>query len=434
MENQHYIVLGLGISGRSVANALLLRGAKVTAYDRNADKLLEDPSVKSLIQNGLDLHPDNKGIVSSTSYNAVILSPGIPLSHPICKEAAEKGIDIVGEIEFACRKLKGKFIGVTGTNGKTTVTSQIAHTLNANGISAIAMGNNGIPLSNLLVEGHTTDVVVIELSSYQLETLSTQVLDAAVILNITPDHLDRYPSMKVYAEAKACIGLCLKPGKPLFISESIAEEYSDLFKQKGLDFQVFDTQKHRRHFQNPPPAFHDYQNLSAVYSVCSLWGLSYSDVEQALKTFRKGPHRIEFITSIRGVDFYDDSKGTNVDAVIKALAAIPNPVILIAGGVAKGAEFTCWKKPFSGKVKAICAIGDAAKQLQLEIGDTSPVTIYKTMNEAVVAALGLAEQGDAIVLSPGCASFDMFHDYTHRGQVFQDCVKQLVVQGEEKRQ
>ncbi|MFA6915721.1 MAG: UDP-N-acetylmuramoyl-L-alanine--D-glutamate ligase [Parachlamydiales bacterium] len=421
MKGSHYVVLGMGISGRSAAKALLHLGAAVTAYDRRAEALKIDPAIASLIHRGLELYQDEDPYFPA-HCSGVILSPGIPLEHSICKKALELKIEVVGEIEFACRHLKGKFIGVTGTNGKTTVTSHIVHTLNFYGISAKAMGNIGIPLSELLCEDDNVDVVALELSSYQLETMSTPVLDTAIFLNLTPDHLDRYNDMDEYGSSKARIGLCLKPGRPLYISSELKQNYAQLFAKMPYDLSVYDS--YLTHFDSSLP-LHDQQNIAAVCAICSYWNIGYKKVLDAFKTFSKGEHRIEFVASVNGIDFYDDSKGTNVDAVIKAVSAIPKKIILIAGGVPKGAKFTCWKKPFSGKVKAVCAIGEAAGQLHHELGDDYTVNSYQTLEEAVNSAFMLAGQGDVILLSPGCASFDMFRDYAHRGQVFQECVQRL---------
>lgn len=423
MKGDHYIVLGMGISGRSVAKALQHLGAIVSAFDKKAETLKDDPKLEELIKNGLKLYSDNDPFFPE-NCKAVILSPGVPLTHPLCQKAQRNQIEVLGEIEFACRHLKGKFIGITGTNGKTTVTSLVEHALNFHGISAKAMGNIGTPLSDLLLEPTSADVVVLELSSYQLETMHTPILDAAIFLNLTPDHLDRYPTMDEYGLAKARIGLCLKTDKPLFISKELKEGFSHLFREMPYPLSIYDAFLDSCHHDSTL-APHDKQNLAAVFAICSQWNISYKCVQNAYKTFSKGKHRIEFIASINGIDFYDDSKGTNVDAVMKAVDAIPKQIILIAGGVPKGAKFTCWKKPFNGKVKAVCAIGEAAVQLKDELGSEFKVTNYQTLEEAVNSAFNQAGHGDAILLSPGCASFDMFQDYSHRGKVFQECVERL---------
>lgn len=418
-KGKKYIVLGMGISGRSAANYLLSQGAQVIGCDKRAGSLQDDPALEPLVAKGLILTEDRADIALE-HVEGILLSPGVPLSHPLCLRAKELGIEIVGEIEFACRNVKGPCVGVTGTNGKTTVTSQIVHTLNHWNIPAKAVGNIGTPLTEHLNEPHSDEVIVMELSSYQLETMQSKVLDAAVFLNLSPDHLDRYETMDEYGSAKARIGNCLKQPQPLFISLQVAQDFPHIF-DGSFPVDVFDSVAPKTQL-----ASHDHQNLAAVCAVCSHWKLTWEQVLEASHSFKKDHHRIEYVATKNAVDFYDDSKGTNVDAVLKAVASLPHKqIVLIAGGVPKGAHFDCWAKAFKGKVTAICAIGEAASQLKNELGSHIPTTQHATMQEAVQHAFSLAEPGFAVLLSPGCASFDLFRDYAHRGEVFQQCVHEL---------
>ncbi len=413
---KRYIILGLGLSGRSAAKLLLAGGALVEAYDDRSDALRYDPAVMELMAAGVVLHRDSVSL-KDKNYQGVVLSPGIPSSHPLCRNALSEGIELLGEIELACRFITCPCIGVTGTNGKTTVTAQIAHTLNYWGIAARPLGNIGTPLAEQLLAPSQGEVLVLELSSYQLETMRSRVLDAAVFLNLTPDHLDRYASMEEYGAAKARIGSCLKEGKALYVSRQVMQDYPSLFNDAPYPTVLFDADD-STHTLSPI----DRQNNAAVAAICSEWKLTPEQVQEAAHTFKKDKHRMEFVATVNGIDFIDDSKGTNFDAVVKAVQSIDQPIILIAGGLPKGASFEKWAPLFQGKVRAICAIGEAAGQMERELGAHIPVTMHITLQQAVRCAYQTAENGTAVLLSPGCASFDMFRDYAHRGEIFKESV------------
>jgi len=339
-QGKTLLVIGMGVSGRSASSFLLSQGAKVIAYDKNMDSLKEDQSIKSLKDQGLEFFDTNplKG------FDAIVVSPGVPFNTPIYQEALQSGIEIIGEVELALRHISSHCVGVTGTNGKTTVTLLIEHVLNKSGISAKAVGNVGVPLTSMI--DSPGEVFVIELSSYQLETMHSKVLDAAVLLNITPDHLERYGNIEEYAKAKARIFECVKPSGRSFISEKCDLEWKDLFESK--DLFIYDRDKSVLKQINDKSS-HDYENLLAAYTICQQWGVNAEQFALAQASFVKPPHRIEFVGNIRGVNFIDDSKGTNIDAVIKAVESVNGPIILIAGGVDKGFSYSSWIKPFKGK-------------------------------------------------------------------------------------
>ena len=344
-------------------------------------------------------------------------------------------------MELACRSITQPFIGITGTNGKTTVTLLVEHVLNHCGKAAAALGNVGVPLTSELTELDESQIIVAELSSYQLETLQTPLIDAGVILNITPDHLDRYGSMEEYAQAKFQIASCMKPGAPLYIEERALKDYEHLLRDPSVLSYGYSsgcplyTDKTNVYLNGElayplPPAqrsiaSHDVENQMAAFALCHALGVSGDQFLEALKSFKKPPHRIEFVEKIGGVSYYDDSKGTNIDAVIRAVALFPGQVILIAGGVDKGFSYHSWVEAFGGKVKKICAIGQAAEKMERELSEELSVARFATLDEAVHDAFRMAKSGDTVLLSPGCSSFDMFRDYAHRGDEFKRIVREL---------
>ncbi len=426
------LIVGLGVSGRSAAEFLLARHANVVGVDSNEDLINNDDAVLKLRQNGLQV-ASKINIDAIAGFDCVVVSPGVPRSNLYYKEALSVGVEVVGEVELICREISKKCIGITGTNGKTTVTLLITHILNNAGIKAEAIGNIGVPLNS--ITDSNTDVFVIELSSFQLETLKTPFLDVAVLLNITPDHLDRYESMDDYASAKISIENCLKNEAHLFVEEKCFQDYSSLFRRKNhllygyssncflyTDFH-FICCENKKIDVGMKKRCHDLENMMAVYAVCHSLGVSDDAFLRGLNTFKKPPHRIEFICNHLGIDYYDDSKGTNIDAVIRAVDSIEKTIVLIAGGVDKGFPYTPWLKAFNGKVKSICAIGQSAVKIKDQLDHAIPVHLCETLEKAVVCATKLAVPGEAILLSPGCSSFDMFKDYAHRGEEFQQILR-----------
>jgi UDP-N-acetylmuramoylalanine--D-glutamate ligase len=434
------LVIGLGISGRSAAKFLLARGALVTAVDKNLKEALDkDPALKACLGKGFTALSENDPL--RFDFDQVVVSPGIPPTHPLYQKAVESHLEIIGEVELACRSITQPFIGITGTNGKTTVTLLVEHVLNHCGKAAAALGNVGVPLTSELTELDESQIIVAELSSYQLETLQTPLIDAGVILNITPDHLDRYGSMEEYAQAKFQIASCMKPGAPLYIEERALKDYEHLLRDPSVLSYGYSsgcplyTDKTNVYLNGElayplPPAqrsiaSHDVENQMAAFALCHALGVSGDQFLEALKSFKKPPHRIEFVEKIGGVSYYDDSKGTNIDAVIRAVALFPGQVILIAGGVDKGFSYHSWVEAFGGKVKKICAIGQAAEKMERELSEELSVARFATLDEAVHDAFRMAKSGDTVLLSPGCSSFDMFRDYAHRGDEFKRIVREL---------
>lgn len=439
LKDKKALVLGLGMSGRSAARFLCLRGAYVHGVDRQLEKLSVYPDMQALKSLGATFQ-DEAIFPDLSRFDFLILSPGVSPLHPFVQAAQKDHVPIIGEIELGCRFVKNRMIGVTGTNGKTTVTLMINHILNHQGHRSHALGNVGIPFTQELLHIPSEDWIVLELSSYQIETLSRPVLDAALLLNITPDHLDRYPSMEAYAKAKTMIERSLKPQAAFYMEERAWKEYGRLLEKNNPLLYGYEPSSFiytnletvfrggEKAFDLPPPLkgkrSHDLENVLAVYAVCADRGVSAEGFLEAWQSFRKPPHRIEFVLEHQGVNYYDDSKGTNLDAVIRAVQALEGPVILIAGGVDKGAPYTPWIEAFRSKVKFICAIGQAAGKIKEQLAAYFLVEVFDSLEEAVKGAERKAEKGDFVLLSPGCASFDMFKDYVHRGEEFQRIVRE----------
>ncbi len=412
------LVLGLGVTGRAVAGHFLSLGERV--YGLDDKKNTEDIPGLVLVK---EVPVDTR---------LIVVSPGIAPDHP----ALQQGIAVTGEAELALGCLKDRdWIGITGTNGKTTVTLFMEHLFKEAGILSAALGNVGTPLlSHISPPG---EVIIAELSSYQLETMKTRGLKAAVLLNITPDHLDRYGTMASYAAAKARIADCIEPKGELIIHHKTYQEWRHLFKDKLVTTYGFEAgadlcyeggdlfYKGKKELSLGLPPTHDVENWMAAYLLGKVWGIGESVFLKALLTFEKPHHRIEKIAVFKDIHFFDDSKGTNIDATIRAVESMKGPVVLIAGGVHKGFSYRSWQEAFQGRVKGICVIGESAPLIEKDLQESFSVVRCVSMEEAVKRAATWAKAEECVLLSPGCASFDMFKDYAHRGEEFKRCVQNL---------
>jgi UDP-N-acetylmuramoylalanine--D-glutamate ligase len=418
------LILGLGISGTSAAKFLIHQGYAVTGVDRK-QRSLEGGSF--FLEDELSFEE---------LFDLVVVSPGVSSSHPLIKEAKKRNIPVIGEVELALRYKKGRAVAITGTNGKTTVTALIEHILHSAGIKARAVGNIGTPLTEFFLEEREDTIAIIELSSYQIETLSTKAFEAALILNISPDHLDRYDNYRSYAKAKAHIQHCLLSDGELFLYDEVQKEFPDFFsatcvlfgKNEASVFQLKEKSIWKNKiflfdFPEDLKGEHDRLNALAAYIFCEKFGVEKEVFLLALSSFKKPPHRIEFVCDIDGVSFFDDSKGTNVEAVIEAVHSMKGPVILLAGGRDKGFSYAPWEKALQGKVRAMFLFGEAADKMSKELSLFFNVKIVDSLEHAVTEAKSLSRRGDSVLLSPGCSSFDMFRDYTHRGKEFQRFVR-----------
>jgi UDP-N-acetylmuramoylalanine--D-glutamate ligase len=406
------LVIGLGKSGLAAYELLLREGDEVVGVDDNA-ALLEKLSSDG---KKVELNPDLQ------RFDRVVLSPGIPPTNRFYQQAQRFGIEIIGEAELALSRLNQPCAAITGTNGKTTVTLLCEHILKASGRKARAVGNVGTPLTSYLLEADCQDIIVVELSSFQLETMKTAAFDVGIILNITPDHLDRYTSMEEYALAKCKLQDLIKPAGSFWVHESVQRDFRPLLKSNyqtyGLESMIETILPNRYRDLGR----HEKENVLAAWMICKTFGVDEAVFLAAVETFKKPAHRIEFVATLNGVDYFDDSKGTNIDATIKAVEAMTGKIVLIAGGVDKGSSYEPWKKVFAGKVKKVLALGQAAAKIARELEAEFEVEIVPTLQEAVQRAREKAEAGEAVLLSPGCSSYDMFRDYAHRGDEFKKFV------------
>lgn len=379
-------IFGLGISGRAARDFFLKRGDEVVCLEAE----------NSFRPEGIDL---------------AVKSPGIAVTHPWVQKAIAYQIPVVGEIDIAFAEFQKKnkrLFGVTGSNGKTTTSLLTAHLLNISEKRAIAAGNVGTPLLSLVDSDY--EFFVVELSSFQLENIQEhRVLDAAVILNITPNHLDRHLSFEAYKQAKLRIASCIKSGGTLYFQEDYL-----LFKEKVASILA-------RGYRGKGIKFysHDEENLAAAYALARV---PDACVLKGAATFERPPHRLEFVKEIEGVHFVNDSKATSVDAVLKAVDAIETPILLLAGGVDKGGSFKAWIPLFREKVIKIWAFGNAAGRIENELNQTLSVTKVSSLEVGVCEAAKFARRGDTVLLSPGCSSYDQFKDYQQRGEKFKKLV------------
>ncbi|MEQ1515182.1 MAG: UDP-N-acetylmuramoyl-L-alanine--D-glutamate ligase [Usitatibacteraceae bacterium] len=451
-HGKRILVLGAGDTGRSVVDYLAGVGARV----RVADSRRDPPGADEFRAK----HPGVDLVTGSFTHSIfgdaelIVASPGVAGAGPACDpaiaRAIAKGKDFVGDIELFAREQneitgkKPKVIGITGSNGKSTVTAMAGAMCRAAGLKTVVAGNIGLPILDALRDAKASgepDVYVIELSSFQLETTSSLHLDAATMLNLSQDHLDRYRSMKDYASAKQRIFMhaahqVLNREDQASIQMRDAKLPRSTFgidrAPGALDFGIdagalCEGQTQLMPLADMPVAgLHNAANALAAFALCRAIGVDASMLADGLREFRGLPHRLENVGVINGVTFYDDSKGTNVGSTVAALDGMTVPVVLIAGGIGKEQDFSPLAEPVRKRARAVVLIGKDARSLESAITSARVGCIQATsMQDAVEKAFSAAVPGDAVLLSPACSSFDMFDNYKHRGDVFAACVRAL---------
>lgn len=440
MKEKQVLVIGLGKSGIATSNYLLQEGYHVTAVDALLDREDIQKWYREKKHLSLKVEKDSEPQEIS-SYDFVVVSPGIPQKHPLYKEALIKKQRIFSEAELVLQRIHQVCIGITGSNGKTTLTLFLHHLLNLAKIPSKAIGNVGVPFTEYLLHQDPKEVLVCELSSYQLETLSAQAFEIGILLDITPDHLDRYGTFEAYAEAKLNIVHCIKPGGKLFLShkmmslfkkeiqscqsevDMIPKEFSNGDKNSCLQLR-----KNREYCDFLDVAQERAFSLESLYiakGIAQRYGISQRDLKEAIATFKKPPHRLELIAIINGVKFINDSKATNIESVIYAIKMIEGDILLIAGGKDKGLFFEEWKAFFGSKVKRVFAIGESAMKIKNALEDVYEVELCGDLEIATCRAFTCAKPNTSVLLSPGCASFDSYRDYMHRGESFREIVNVL---------
>ncbi|WP_294352904.1 UDP-N-acetylmuramoyl-L-alanine--D-glutamate ligase [uncultured Sphingomonas sp.] len=414
---KRYAVLGLARSGAATVRALVAAGAEVVAWDSDESKREGLAGVEIADLDTLDL----------ASFDALVVSPGVPLNtHLLAAKARAAGVPIVGDIElFAQGRAElppHKVVGITGTNGKSTTTALVRHICEVAGLPVLMGGNIGLPIlgQEPLPEG---GVYVLELSSYQIDLTETLDCDVAVLLNVTPDHLDRYDGFEAYAASKARLFAMQSPGHVAVVgtgdatSARIADELGARAIRLDVDASV--DQSGWPALQGP----HNAQNAAAAVAVARALGIADDVIEQALASFTGLPHRMERVATLNGVTWYDDSKATNPESTAPALAAFPR-VHWIVGGRAKGDDLDACMAHLSHVARAY-TIGEAGPRFAALLRPHVPVAEVETLERAVKLAAREAERGDVVLLSPAAASFDQFRDYEHRGRTFREAVEAL---------
>ncbi len=435
------LLIGLGDTGQSVLHFLTNQNCFIKAIDTrtNVERLSEIKTKFKDVEfmTGQMFH---ESIIKDIEL--IVISPGVSLKESYVVAALDKGIPVIGDIEiFAQIKEKNsKVIGITGSNGKTTVTSLVGELLEASGITTIVAGNIGIPILNTLDET-APEVYVLELSSYQLESTYSLDLETATILNISEDHMDRYSSIDEYAKAKYRIFNHAKKCilnrdddylKPLIKYDTITfgnhvdeknygikKNGSQYFIAKGnVEIIAVDEIKLK--------GIHNIQNVMAALALCEPFNVSNNAIKKVLAEFEAPPHRMEYVDSISGIDFYNDSKGTNVGATIAAIKSMTKPILLVAGGDGKNQNFSPLMHVTKDKIKHVALIGADAEIMQKAFSAAAiPNHIEKSLEDAIHKSFELANKGDVVLLSPACASTDMFKNYVERGNLFKACVKKL---------
>jgi len=437
-QNKKALVCGLARSGQAAAGLLSDLGAKVTAQDlrTNIDWTF-DPDSRG-ISTYLGKNPD--AIIGE--FDLVVISPGISIYLPFVAKAKAMGIPVWGESELAFRLCPCPVVAITGTNGKTTVTTLVGEILSRHNPKTVVAGNIGVPLTSMVQELSADSIVVAEISSFQLETAVDFRPNVSAVLNMTPDHLDRHKNMETYIEMKSRIFAnqrhpdmavlnydneitrAMKPDcRVVWFSEKVVLPVG-VYVQDGYICARLRENDAERCITQLEGLNIMTENALAATALALCAGASVEDVAQGLRAFKAVPHRLEHVASIGGVDYYNDSKATNVGAAVKALDSFQRPIVLIAGGSDKDADFAPWVQSFHSKVTNVILIGQTANQIA-DVCRANGFASYRhadTMQDAVEQAASLAQPGQAVLLSPACASFGMFKDFEDRGEVFRQAV------------
>ena len=445
VKGKRVLVVGLGKSG--IASALFLadHGARVAVSDTKSEEELHH-EIPQLLDRGIVVEAGYHGERTFKEQELIVISPGVPADVPQLEQARQAGIPVIGEVELAARYLKGQVVAITGSNGKTTTTTLAGEIIAAGGKKTLVGGNIGTPAISF-AEAATDDTwIVLEVSSFQLETIETFHPRVAIVLNVTPDHLDRHHSFENYAAAKTrifenqttadcvvlnaddatCLAMAPKPKAAVYwFSRQHPVEHGAFVR--GDDVIWRDAE---RELTIMPVAdiglkgAHNLENVLAGVCAGMLAGVDPADIRRAVAAFKAVEHRLEFVATIRGVEYYNDSKATNVDATIKALESFPGGIHLILGGKDKGSDYAVLNPLLQQRVKRVYTIGAAAPKIESQIKGV-PIVSAGTIDTAVRLAGESATADDIILLAPACASFDQFVSYEHRGRVFKDLVRQM---------
>lgn len=449
--NKKILIVGLGKSGLAAARFLKKQGALVTVTDiKKAEQLTSfEPTAREM---GIRMELGSHSFETFEKSDFIVLSPGVPHTLLPVKNAKKKGIPVWGETELASRFIKEPIVAITGTNGKTTTTTLLGEMLKSSGLKVFVGGNIGNPLIEYVDKGEKADVVVAEVSSFQLDTIASFRPKVGVLLNITEDHLDRYKDFDAYAAAKGRIfenqqkeDVSVFNGNDPII-RSMAKQFKSkrspfftdpcrcdaemgkgvVITQENITFYTDENKKKVLDLKNLTlPGKHNIENVAAAGLASLAAGGSPEGIRSALNNFQGLSHRLEYAGTINGVDFFDDSKATNVDAVARALEAFTRPLVVIMGGRDKGGSYDVLKDLVRKHVKKIILIGEAKENIKLVLGPIVPTHVESTMEGAVFSAYQTAVPGDTVLLSPACSSFDMYDGYAQRGEFFCNAIAKL---------
>ncbi len=445
VKGKRVLVVGLGKSG--VASALFLesRGARVTVSDAKSEDQLRN-EIPALLDRGITVETGKHGERTFRDQDLIVVSPGVPQDVPPLQHARRLGIPVIGEIELTARFLRGHIVAITGSNGKTTTTTLTGEVIASGGRQTLVGGNIGTPAITFVEHSSAETWVVLEISSFQLESIESFRPHIAAILNVTPDHLDRHGSMENYVAAKRRIfeNQTAEDYAVLNADNPITRSMAEGLKPQVLWFSRL-AEVERGAFVRDGKIFfrdgrltevlplaeialkgaHNVENVLAAVAIGMAAGVEAAAIRRAVKDFRAVEHRLEYVDTLRGVQYFNDSKATNVDATIKALQSFPANIHLILGGKDKGSDYTELNPLLAERVKRVYTIGAAAAKIESQIGSTVPVTSAQTLEAAVRKAADLAVEGDIVLLAPACASFDQFASYEERGRVFKSLVQSL---------
>jgi UDP-N-acetylmuramoylalanine--D-glutamate ligase len=444
LSGKTVLVIGLKRTGTAVVRCVSERGGRARVTDRQTPVQLA-PDLASLADISFDLRLGTEDESLLAGIDLVVPSPGVPQTAPLLKAAGQRGIPVWSEIELAFRLLSCPIVAVTGTNGKSTTTSLLGEFFRESGSRVFVGGNLGVPLLEAIAGNY--DVAVAEISSFQLEWIERFHPRIGVWLNLTEDHLDRHGTLAAYGAAKRAMFLHQTPAEWAVINRDdpeVARLANGLpgrhfsfgwnpvacgawvnAQEKTLTVKHADVEMRFSLDHLRLHGHHNWENVMAAVSAATLWGISREVVERVLASFTGLPHRLEWIATKNDIAYFDDSKGTNVGAVVQSLAGFAGPVILLAGGVDKGGDYGPLRGPLRSKVKKLILFGAARETMKAALSGATDTRVVETLSEAVREAAAIACRGDTVLLSPACASFDQFRNYAHRGEVFRACVEEI---------
>jgi len=416
------LVVGMEKSGQASAAFLRAHDADVSTTD-----------IKPLNLAGFRPQTDD---LFAEEWDLIVLSPGVPADLEPLRQARARGVDVIGEIQLAAPFLRGKVIGITGSNGKTTTTSLVGHILHSAGVAAQVGGNIGTPVIAMTANSRDDQWNVLELSSFQLETARTFRAHIAVCLNVTQNHLDRHRTMDNYLLAKGNLFRMQPPGSYAVLNagDALCRSFAELTVAETTWFSRDDIRNGQVWLDEDPlmplaeipiPGPHNAENVMAAAHVARIVGLPIAQIAAAVRTFKAVEHRLEFTAAIAGVNYYNDSKATSVDAAMKAIDSFDGNLLVILGGTDKGSDYTLMRERLREKAHAVLLIGAAAEKIAGHLEGAVRRIPCGTLQRAVAEASANARSGDTVLLAPACSSFDQFQNYEQRGQVFKQLVKDL---------